>query len=91
MSQHDKPHRNHVRQFCHLQNLFKDNEVEAFVIIAQLCHGGWMPLQHLVSARGVRGWLKEFAPQALLHPAKALEVLSNKLQQQKPASGKAVT
>ena len=77
-------------RMCCLQSLFKDNEVEAFVIIAQLCHDGWVPLQQLVSARAVRGWFKEFAPDALLHPATALEVMSAKLQQQKPDSGKHV-
>lgn len=73
-----------------MQSLVKDNEVEAFVLIAQLCHEGWMPLQQLVSGRAIRSWFKEFAPDALLHPVLALEVLSDKLRLQKPATGKAV-
>ncbi len=73
--------------YC-LQSLFKDNELEAFVILAQLCHEGWLPLQQLLPARSVRAWFKEYEPEAAMHPAEALHVLSAKLGQQCVASGK---
>ncbi|KAL0050416.1 hypothetical protein WJX82_010839 [Trebouxia sp. C0006] len=64
------------------QSLFKENELEAYVILAQLCHAGWLPLQQLLPAKFVRAWFKEYEPQAALHPAQALQVLSAKLSQQ---------
>ena len=70
-----------------LQTLFKDNEVEAFVILAQLCNDGWLPIQQLLPARSIRAWLKEYEPEAALHPPQALQVLSAKLSQQSLASG----
>ena len=70
-----------------MQSLFKDNELEAYVILAQLCHGGWIPLQQLLPAKSIRAWFREYEPQAALHPAEALQVLSAKLGQQGLASG----
>ncbi|DBA85019.1 TPA: hypothetical protein ACH3X2_005752 [Trebouxia sp. C0005] len=64
------------------QSLFKENELEAYVILAQLCHDGWLPLQQLLLAKSVRAWFKEYEPQAALHPSQALQVLSAKLSQQ---------
>jgi hypothetical protein len=70
-----------------MQSLFKENELEAYVILAQLCHDGWLPLQQLLPAKSVRAWFKEYEPQAALHPSKALQVLSAKLSQQSLPSG----
>lgn len=70
-----------------VQSLFKDNELEAYVILAQLCHDGWLPLQQLLPAKSVRAWFREYEPQAALHPAEALQVLSAKIDQQGLPSG----
>ncbi len=70
-----------------MQSLFKENELEAYVILAQLGHDGWLPLQQLLPAKSVRAWFKEYEPQAALHPSQALQVLSAKLSQQNLPSG----
>lgn len=70
-----------------MQSLFKENELEAYVILAQLCHDGWLPLQQLLPAKSVRAWFKEYEPQAALHPSQALQLLSAKLSQQNLPSG----
>lgn len=70
-----------------MQSLFKENELEAYIILAQLCRDGWLPLQQLLPAKSVRAWFKEYEPQAALHPAQALQVLSTKLSQQNLPSG----
>ena len=71
-----------------MQSLFKDNELEAFVILAQLCNDGYFPMQQLLPARSVRAWLKEYEPEAAQHPGQALQVITTKLSQQSSATGK---
>lgn len=68
------------------QSLFKDNELEAFVILAQLCNDGYFPMQQLLPARSVRAWLKEYEPEAAQHPGQALQIVTTKLNQQSSAT-----
>lgn len=70
-----------------MQTLFKDNELEGYVLLAQICNDGWLPIQQVVSTKSVRAWLKEYHPEAAQHPANALQVLSTKLKEQEVESG----
>ena len=70
-----------------LQSLHKDNELEAYVILAQLCNNGWLPVQQILPTKSVRAWLKEYQPDAAQHPAESLQVLLLKLQEQSTDKG----
>lgn len=70
-----------------MQSVYKDNELEAHVILAQMFNDGWLPIQQTLSGKSVRGWLKEYYPDAAQHPAEALQVLLPKLKQQSKESG----
>lgn len=70
-----------------MQMLHKDNELEACVILAQLCNDGWLPIQQVLPAKSIRAWLKEYHPEAAQHPAEALQVLLLKLKDQSKQTG----
>lgn len=70
-----------------MQNVYKDNELEAHVILAQMFNGGWLPVQQTLLGKSVRAWLKEYHPEAAQHPAEALQVLLLKLKEQNMESG----
>ncbi|KAL3162894.1 hypothetical protein ABBQ32_009341 [Trebouxia sp. C0010 RCD-2024] len=64
------------------QSVYKDNELEAHIILAQMFNDGWLPVQQTLSGKSVRAWLKEYYPEAAQHPAEALQLLLLKLQEQ---------
>ncbi|KAL3161025.1 hypothetical protein ABBQ38_009409 [Trebouxia sp. C0009 RCD-2024] len=65
------------------QSVYKDNELEAHIILAQTFNDGWLPVQQTLSGKSVRTWLKEYHPEAAQHPAEALQFLLLKLQKQR--------
>ena len=75
---------------AHLQSVYKDNELEAHVILAQMFNDGWLPVQQTLSGKSVRAWLKEYHPEAAQHPAEALQVLLLRLKEQSNEIGKAM-
>ena len=70
-----------------MQSVYKDNELEAHVILAQMFNDGWLPVQQTLSGKSVRAWLKEYHPEAAQHPAEALQILLPKLKEQSTESG----
>lgn len=70
-----------------MQSVYKDNELEAHVILAQLFNDGWLPIQQTLLGKSIRAWLKEYHPEAAQHPAAALQVLLLKLKEQSTESG----
>ena len=70
-----------------MQNVYKDNELEAHVILAQTLNDGWLPVQQTLQGKSVRAWLKEYHPDATQHPAEALQLLLLKLKEQSVESG----
>ena len=70
-----------------MQSVYKDNELEAHVILAQIFNDGWLPIQQTLLGKSVRAWLKEYHPEAAQHPAEALQVLLLKLKEQSVVSG----
>ena len=70
-----------------MQSVYKDNELEAHVILAQTFNDGWLPVQQTLLGKSGRAWLKEYHPEAAQHPAEALQILLLKLKEQSMESG----
>ena len=70
-----------------MQSVYKDNELEAHVILAHMFNDGWLPVQQTLLGKSVRAWLKEYHPEAAQRPAEALQVLLLKLKEQHMESG----